>query len=193
MRNLSVFFTKLDCDFALVIELYRFKFSNHNFGIFTKMNEKSRKTALRMLTYGAYVLTSASNEEICAATVTWVSQASFDPLMVSVCIKRESHTYDVLKKSNRFVLHLLSHEQKDFAASFFKSTECVGGLLNGQSFRMVDGLPVLELPPAYLVCDVMDINERGDHPLFLAEVKDVVVNNEIEPLELRKTGWSYGG
>ena len=58
---------------------------------------------------------------------------------------------------------------------------------------MVDGLPVLESPPAYLVCDVLDVNERGDHPLFLAEVKNAVVRNEIEPLELRKTGWSYGG
>jgi len=193
MRNLSVFFTKLGWDFTPVIELYRFKFSSHNLGIFTKMNEISRKTALRMLTYGAYVLTSASNKDICAATVTWVSQASFDPPMVSVCIKRESHTYGVLKQSNRFVLHLLSHEQKDFAASFFKSTEYLGGLLNGQSFNMVDGLPVLELPPAYLVCDILDVNERGDHSLFLAEVKDVVVHKEIEPLELRKTGWSYGG
>ena len=43
MRNLSVFFTKLDWDFALVIELYRFKFSSHNLGIFIKMDEKSGK------------------------------------------------------------------------------------------------------------------------------------------------------
>ncbi|MBC8311440.1 MAG: flavin reductase [Candidatus Marinimicrobia bacterium] len=157
------------------------------------MDEKSRKTALRMLTYGAYVLTSSTDKDICAATVTWVSQASFEPPMISVCIKRESHTFDVVKQSNRFILHLLSHEQKDFAASFFKSTECVNGLINGQSFEMMDGLPVLELPPSYLVCDVVDVNERGDHPLFLAQVKDVVVSHETEPLELRKTGWSYGG
>ncbi|MBT5956075.1 MAG: flavin reductase family protein [Candidatus Marinimicrobia bacterium] len=157
------------------------------------MDEKSRKTALRMLTYGAYVLTSASNEDICAATVTWVSQASFEPPMVSVCIKRESHTFEVVGKSNRFILHLLSHDQKDFAASFFKATEHIEGFLNGQSFHMIDGLPVLDLPPAYLVCHVLDVNDRGDHPLFLAEVKDVVVRHEADPLELRKTGWSYGG
>jgi hypothetical protein len=27
----------------------------------------------------------------------------------------------------------------------------------------------------------------------LAEVKDVVVREDVDPLELRKTGWSYGG
>ena len=157
------------------------------------MDDKSRKTTLRMLTYGAYVLTSATSNAICAATVTWVSQASFEPPMVSVCIKRESHIYNVVSNSNRFILHLLSHEQKDFAASFFKSTEHIGGLLNGQSFEMVDGLPILDLPPAYLVCHVLDVNDRGDHPLFLAGVKDAVVRQDIDPLELRKTGWSYGG
>ena len=157
------------------------------------MDEKSRKTALRMMTYGTYVLTATSNKEICAATVTWVSQASFEPPLISVCIKRESRTFDVVKKSNGFILHLLSHEQKDFAGLFFKSTKYEDGMINGQSFEMINGLPVLELPPAYLVCNVLDVNERGDHPLFLAEVKDIVVHHEIEPLELRKTGWSYGG
>ena len=157
------------------------------------MDEKSRKTALRMMTYGTYVLTATSNKEICAATVTWVSQASFEPPMISVCIKRESRTFDVVKKSNRFILHLLSYKQKDFAALFFKSTKYEDGMINGESFEMINGLPVLELPPAYLVCNVLDVNERGDHPLFLAEVKDIVVHHEIEPLELRKTGWSYGG
>ena len=29
--------------------------------------------------------------------------------------------------------------------------------------------------------------------MFLAEVKDVVVREDVDPLELRKTGWSYGG
>lgn len=157
------------------------------------MDDKSRKTALRMLTYGTYVLTSATNDDICAATVTWVSQASFDPPLVSVCIKQESYTYDVVKQSNRFILHLLSHEQKDFAASFFKSTEKIENLLNGHEFEMINGLPIFKTPPVYLVCDVLDVNNRGDHPLFLAEVMDVVVRHDIDPLELRKTGWSYGG
>jgi len=183
----------VDLDFIPVIELYGFKFSGHHLGIFIIMDEKLRKTALCMLTYGVYVLTATSNDEICAATVTWVSQASFEPPMVSVCIKRESNTFNVVRKSNRFILHLLSKKQKDFAASFFKATKCSDGLINGQSFEMIDDLPILDSPPAYLVCDVLDVNERGDHPLFLAEVKDVVVREDTDPLELRKTGWSYGG
>ena len=47
--------------------------------------------------------------------------------------------------------------------------------------------------PAYFKCKVVAIIEKGDHPLFLAEVKNAVVQKILEPLELRTTGWYYGG
>ena len=56
--------------------------------------------------------------------------ASFEPPMISVCIKKESHTYDVIKSRGEFILHILSHEQKDFAATFFKQAELSGNTLN---------------------------------------------------------------
>jgi len=57
----------------------------------------------------------------------------------------------------------------------------------------LNDLPLITSAPAHLLCSVLEIIEKGDHPLFLAEVKDVKVKENIEPLELRKTGWSYGG
>ena len=36
--------------------------------------------------------------------------------------------------------------------------------------------------PAYLKCKVVAIMEHGDHPLFLAEVKNAVVQKTLEPL-----------
>ena len=57
------------------------------------MDKKSRKQALGMFSYGVYILTSKIKEEYCGATVTWVSQASFDPPLISVCLKRDSASY----------------------------------------------------------------------------------------------------
>ena len=54
-------------------------------------------------------------------------------------------------------------------------------------------VPVLIDAPAYLTCSVLEIINRGDHPLFLAEVKDAIVQKKMDPLELSQTGWSYGG
>ena len=157
------------------------------------MDEQSRKTALRMISYGMYILTSKFEDDYCAATVTWVSQASFDPPLISVCIKRDSASYTVVKERGKFLLHLLGEDQKDLAASFFKPTILENGLINEQKYHMQDDLPLLMEVPAFVKCRVLEILENGDHPLFLAEVLDAVINDESKPLELRKTDWSYGG
>ena len=157
------------------------------------MDEHIRKKALRMISYGVYILTSKIESELSAATVTWVSQTSFEPPMLSVCIKRDSGSYKVVKKRRKFLLHILGEDQKDLAASFFKPSEVKNGFINGEKYEMKHDLPCIIAAPSYICCQVLDIVENGDHPLFLAEVKEVMVKEDVDPLELRKTGWSYGG
>ena len=157
------------------------------------MNEKYRQQSLRMLSYGVYILSSVNEGEYCVSTITWVSQASFQPPMISVCIKRNSASYEIVKKRGEFILHLLGDNQKELASTFFKPTIFENEKLNGQEFSLANNLPLLKDIPAYIQCKVVEILENGDHPLFLAEVVDAKINNDSDPLELRKTGWTYGG
>ena len=157
------------------------------------MEEKCKKQALRMFSYGVYVLTSENDGDYCVSTITWVSQASFEPPMISVCIKRNSASYEIVKKRGEFILHLLGDNQKELASTFFKPTIFENEKLNGQEFSLANNLPLLKDIPAYIQCKVVEILENGDHPLFLAEVVNAKINNDSDPLELRKTGWTYGG
>ena len=157
------------------------------------MNEKYRQQSLRMFSYGVYILSSVNEGEYCVSTITWASQASFEPPMISVCIKRNSISYEIVKKRGEFILHLLGENQKDMALSFFKPTILEHGKLNGHGFSLQNELPLLKEVPAYILCKVIEILENGDHPLFLAEVIGAEINKDAVPLELRKTGWSYGG
>jgi flavin reductase (DIM6/NTAB) family NADH-FMN oxidoreductase RutF len=157
------------------------------------MNEKYRQQSLRMFSYGVYILSSMNEGEYCVSTITWVSQASFEPPMISVCIKRNSASYEIVKKRREFILHLLGDNQKELASTFFKPTIFENEKLNGQEFSLANNLPLLKDIPAYIQCKVVEILENGDHPLFLAEVVDAKINNDSDPLELRKTGWTYGG
>ena len=157
------------------------------------MNEQYRQQSLRMLSYGVYILSSVNEGEYCVSTITWVSQASFEPPMISVCIKRNSASYEIVKNRGEFILHLLGDNQKELASTFFKPTIFENEKLNGQEFSLANNLPLLKDIPAYIQCKVVEILENGDHPLFLAEVVDAKINNDSNPLELRKTGWTYGG
>ena len=48
-----------------------------------------KKTALRMIPYGLYVLAAETAQGVTAATVNWVTQTSFDPPLIAVGIKAD--------------------------------------------------------------------------------------------------------
>lgn len=81
------------------------------------MNVTDKKHALRMFTNGVYILTSRSDEGFGAATVTWVSQASFTPPLLTVAVRPTNSVFRCLAKSSVAALHVLSHEQTEMAKS----------------------------------------------------------------------------
>ena len=157
------------------------------------MDPQLRKKTLRMISYGLYILTSRSGDEVAGSTVTWVSQASMTPPYVSIALEKESFSYHVVEESQKFVLHFVGKGQKDIAQKFFKRPLFENGRLNG--FETKEGLagPVLSDLPAYLECQVVEILKKGDHFIILAEVINAQVQHELEPMPLKETGWSYGG
>ena len=79
------------------------------------MDEQAKKTALRRIPYGLYLLTAKNGDDIASGTVNWVTQTSFKPPMVAVGIKQDSHPYGVVKASGAFALNALGEDQKDIA------------------------------------------------------------------------------
>ncbi len=61
------------------------------------MDPNAKKTALRMIPYGLYVLTAEADGSTCAATVNWVTQASFEPPLLALGIKADSRVHNVAK------------------------------------------------------------------------------------------------
>ena len=84
------------------------------------MDANAKKTALRMIPYGLYVLTAESPAGISAATVNWVTQASFAPPLVAVGVKVDSHAHSLIKESKTFALNVLGKGQQAMAFTFFK-------------------------------------------------------------------------
>jgi len=63
------------------------------------VDAKVKQKTLRMLSNGVYVLTSRSEGRYGAATVTWVSQASFKPPLIMAAVRRESNVFECLSES----------------------------------------------------------------------------------------------
>jgi len=137
------------------------------------MDPNAKKTALRMIPYGLYVLTGRSGDKIAAATVNWVTQVSFEPPLVVVGVKADSHSHEIIKASRAFALNVLGKGQQKAAFAFFKPAEVEGGKISGEAFRSgTTGSPLLDSTPAYFDCKLIDTVERGDHSVFVGEVVD---------------------
>jgi flavin reductase (DIM6/NTAB) family NADH-FMN oxidoreductase RutF len=144
------------------------------------MDADAKKTALRMIPYGLYVLTAEGKDgKVAAATVNWVTQTAFAPPLVVVGVKADSGAHAIIKESKTFALNILGKDQKDLAFTFFKTLEREGNKIGGQPFRKgALGAPVLENTPAFVECKLVDTIEKGDHSIFVGEVQDAGVKTQ---------------
>lgn len=139
------------------------------------MDATSRKTALRMIPYGLYVLTATSPDgQITAATVNWVTQASFNPPLLAVGIKADSNAHTLVKANGTFTLNILGKGQGAMAFTFFKPAVLGGNTISGEPFHSgTNGAPILDNAPAFIECKVVEFIEgRGDHSIVIAEVTE---------------------
>jgi len=125
------------------------------------MNADAKKTALRMIPYGIYVLTADDGKGgIAAATVNWVTQSAFNPPLVVVAVKTDSGAYRIVRDCRVFALNMLGKDQKGVAFTFFKPSEVKDGKISGQAYRKgATGAPILTEAPAAIECRVKHLAE----------------------------------
>ena len=140
------------------------------------MDQDAKKIALRMIPYGLYVLTAESPKGTAAATVNWVTQASFAPPLVAVGVKADSGLHAVAKEAGAFALNVLGKGQQALAFTFFKPAERQGATISGEAFRAgATGAPILASTPAFVECRLIATVEKGDHSVFVGEVVEAGV------------------
>lgn len=159
------------------------------------MDAGDRRRALRMLTNGLYVMTARSGDRFGAATVSWVSQASFRPPLLIAAVRPQSSVFACLCESGAVVLHILGSGQQEVARRFFAPTRVEGGDLNGEPFEAgATAAPVLRHAPAYVECRVRRIvDDVGDHALVVLEVLAAACREQVRPLTIADSPWEYGG
>jgi flavin reductase (DIM6/NTAB) family NADH-FMN oxidoreductase RutF len=158
------------------------------------VDEQAKKTALRGITYGLYVIGTKLGDDVNAFTGNWVTQTSFSPPLVAIGVKKGTSSCDGILQSRVFSVNVLESGQKDLAFTFFKPVSRVGNKFGDIEFyTSTTGSPILKDALSWFECNVVDVNERGDHVLVVGEVVDAGVHREGDPLTLKELGLFYGG
>jgi flavin reductase (DIM6/NTAB) family NADH-FMN oxidoreductase RutF len=159
------------------------------------MDLQAKKIALRKIPHGVYIIGVKDGDQLNAFTGTWLTQVSFTPPLVALGIRKDSHSFDMLKRGKVFSVNLLGKAQKAVAEHFVKPAAVVGEKLRSVAHRPgKTGAPILDEAIAYVECQVREIaNEHGDHAIVIGEVIEAGVPKDEPALTLLDTGWHYGG
>lgn len=110
-------------------------------------------------------------------TVAWAGTICTNPPMVSISIRKERYSYDIIKESGEFVINLVN-DRLVRAADW-----C--GVRSGRDYDKfakmkltpVDGntvsVPLIGESPVNIECRVRQVIELGSHDMFIADVTDV--------------------
>lgn len=113
-------------------------------------------------------------------TVAWAGTICTNPPMVSISIRPERYSYDIVKETGEFVINL-TNEDLVYATDFcgVKSGKDVDKFKE-MSLTPIDmehvGAPGIGESPVNIECKVTEIKELGSHHMFLAEVVGVSVD-----------------
>ncbi|MBI4310664.1 MAG: flavin reductase family protein [Chloroflexi bacterium] len=158
------------------------------------MDAETKRTVLRMFTYGLYALTIADGDKGHGATVNWVSQVSFDPALLAVSVEKNSRSIELLRQEKAFAINVYRADQRDLAGQLgrrfanrpdkFQGVRCNTG---------VTGAPLLADSLAYVECRVVREADAGDSVLILADIVEVGVSGEGKPLTMEAAGFRHAG
>jgi flavin reductase (DIM6/NTAB) family NADH-FMN oxidoreductase RutF len=101
-------------------------------------------------------------------TVSAFASLSLRPPMVTVALDRDSRLLGPVLRTKRFGVNVLGHRQKDTALVFAQRSADRFAAVNWNDDH---GLPRLADAPAWLVCDLAEAVEGGDHMLLLGAVR----------------------
>jgi flavorubredoxin/flavin reductase (DIM6/NTAB) family NADH-FMN oxidoreductase RutF len=131
--------------------------------------------AIARISGGLYVVTAAKGSSNGAMVASWVSQASFKPLGITIAVAKDRAIESLMQVGDTFVLNcledgnyapLMKHFLKRFppGADRFEGVQWVPAASNGS--------PILIDCIAYLECKVVKRMETNDHWIAYSHVSD---------------------
>jgi len=152
------------------------------------MDKKAKKKVLQLIPYGTYVVgTKAEDGGDHLMFGTWMMQTSFKPPLVAFAFSEESRTLANVRRSKEFAVSFLADGMNSLAQSVLD-----GSFDTVKTERTPAGLPVIQGAAGWIGCKFLEVADRGDHRVVLAEVVDADAGRR-KLLTLDALGWHYGG
>jgi flavin reductase (DIM6/NTAB) family NADH-FMN oxidoreductase RutF len=139
---------------------------------------------------GVTVLTTVLGERLHGITVSAFASLSLEPPMVLACLEKKTVMHDLLLKSRRFAVNILSEEDEAVSRYFADNSRLKGTEFTPGTYRAgSNGSPILLGATAFAEANVVAGHDGGDHTIFVGEVTNLGVLSERRPLVFYRGGY----
>jgi len=158
------------------------------------MNEESKRTILRKIPYGLYIVGVKDGEGHHAFTGSWLSQCSMKPPRVMLGVRHGTHSLELVRTGKVFSLNFLAKNSQKVFEQFFKPTPSNGNRFGELGYHLKrTGAPILDIATHYVECEVVQVVDAGDHSIVIGEVVEAEILKDEPSLVMGDTPWHYGG
>ena len=151
--------------------------------------------ALGRLSGGLYIITAKKGDVKSAMLASWVNQASFKPLGVSIAVAKDRAIESLMQVGDTFILNVLEEGNyqglmKHFLKRFAPGADRFEGV---RTQTAGNGSPILADALAYMECEVACRMDCGDHWVIFSTISNgrVAKPDALTAVHHRKVGNHY--
>jgi flavin reductase (DIM6/NTAB) family NADH-FMN oxidoreductase RutF len=138
------------------------------------------RAAMGLLPTGVTVVTAIGPNGRSGATASAVGSLSLEPMLMLVCLDRDSRTLRSVQEAGRFGIDVLAADQEAVARQFSTKLD-EADKWQGVEWSERDGIPTLDGSVLWLGCELQDVLMGGDHVILTGAVADLEARDG-EPL-----------
>jgi flavin reductase (DIM6/NTAB) family NADH-FMN oxidoreductase RutF len=147
------------------------------------LDPEQLRHAMRAWTTGVTVVTATHAGQQYGMTVNSFTSISLEPPLVSLALRKLTHTHELVEKSGEFSVTILAAEQKELSDRFAgKHPEIKDRFEGVATEKLLIDAPLLKGGISHFNCRVVNSMPVGENTLFVAEVIAAQGKGTGEPL-----------
>jgi flavin reductase (DIM6/NTAB) family NADH-FMN oxidoreductase RutF len=147
------------------------------------LDPEQLRHAMRAWTTGVTVVTATHDGQQYGMTVNSFTSISLDPPLVSLALRKLTHTHELVEKSGEFAVTILAAEQKELSDRFAGKHPEIKDRFAGVAVEVLAiRAPLIKGGLAFFNCRVLNSIAVGENTLFVAEVIAAQGDGQGDPL-----------
>lgn len=146
------------------------------------MGKQTWKAGTFVYPIPAVLVSCGDEKEKNILTIAWTGTICTDPAMAYISVRKERHSYDIIKRTGEFCINL-TNEDLAYATDY-----C--GVKSGRNVNKFEEMhltpekasiikaPMIKESPVSIECRLKEIKELGSHDMFIAEVLAINVDDK---------------